>query len=72
MAGERCPKSGKRIRVADHLRGKFVRCSNSAASFVAGMPDAPTVELKEAGADRWEKIKEGVGSALDDLKKVFE
>ncbi len=29
-------------------------------------------ELKEAGADRWEKVKEGVGSALDDLKKVFE
>ena len=29
-------------------------------------------ELKEAGADRWEKVKEGVGSALDDLKKVIE
>jgi hypothetical protein len=29
-------------------------------------------ELKEAGVDRWEKIKEGVGSALDDLKKVIE
>lgn len=29
-------------------------------------------ELKAAGADRWEKVKEGVGSALDDLKKVFE
>ena len=29
-------------------------------------------ELKEAGADRWEKVKEGVGSAFDDLKKVFE
>jgi TolA-binding protein len=29
-------------------------------------------ELKEAGADRWEKVKEGVGRALDDLKKVFE
>lgn len=29
-------------------------------------------ELKEAGADRWEKVKEGVGSALDDLKKVFD
>jgi len=29
-------------------------------------------ELKEAGADRWEKVKEGVGSALDDLTKVFE
>lgn len=29
-------------------------------------------ELKEAGADRWEKVKAGVGSALDDLKKVFE
>lgn len=29
-------------------------------------------ELKDAGADRWEKIKEGVGSAFDDLKKVFE
>ena len=29
-------------------------------------------ELKEAGADRWEKVKEGVGNALDDLKKAFE
>ena len=29
-------------------------------------------ELKAAGADRWEKIKEGVGSALDDLKKMFQ
>jgi hypothetical protein len=29
-------------------------------------------ELKEAGAARWEKVKEGVGSALDDLKGVFE
>jgi Skp family chaperone for outer membrane proteins len=29
-------------------------------------------ELKEAGADRWEKVKEGVGNALDDLKKVFD
>ncbi len=29
-------------------------------------------EVKESGADRWEKVKEGVGSALDDLKKVFE
>lgn len=29
-------------------------------------------ELKEAGPDRWEKVKEGVGNALDDLKKVFE
>jgi hypothetical protein len=29
-------------------------------------------ELKAASADRWEKVKEGVGNALDDLKKVFE
>jgi TolA-binding protein len=29
-------------------------------------------ELKEASADRWEKVKEGVGNAFDDLKKVFE
>jgi hypothetical protein len=29
-------------------------------------------ELKEASADRWEKVKDGVGSALDDLKKVIE
>lgn len=29
-------------------------------------------ELQEAGADRWEKIKDGVGSALDHLKKIFE
>jgi hypothetical protein len=29
-------------------------------------------ELKEAGAGRWEKVKESVGNALDDLKKVFE
>lgn len=29
-------------------------------------------ELKEASVDRWEKIKEGVGSALDDLKKSIE
>ena len=29
-------------------------------------------ELKTAGHDRWEKVKEGVGSALDDQKKVVE
>ena len=29
-------------------------------------------ELKEAGADRWEKVRGGVGTAFDDLKKVFE
>jgi hypothetical protein len=29
-------------------------------------------ELKVAGADRWEKVKEGVGSAFDDLKRVFD
>ena len=29
-------------------------------------------ELKTAGADRWEKVKEGVGSAFEDLKKIFE
>ena len=29
-------------------------------------------ELKEASADRWEKVKEGVKNALDDLKKVFD
>ncbi len=29
-------------------------------------------DLKSAGADRWEKVKEGVGNAFDDLKKIFE
>ena len=29
-------------------------------------------ELKEAGADRWEKVKVGVGNAFDDLKKAFD
>lgn len=29
-------------------------------------------ELKAAGADRWEKVKESVGNAFDDLKKMFE
>jgi len=29
-------------------------------------------ELKSASADRWEKIKDGVGNAFDDLKKAFE
>ena len=28
-------------------------------------------ELKEAAPDRWEKIKDGVGTAFDDLKKIF-
>jgi hypothetical protein len=28
-------------------------------------------ELKEAAPDRWEKIKESVGNAFDDLKKIF-
>ena len=37
--------------------------------------DAAAVKLDEvnaAGADRWEKVKEGVGKAFDDLKKIFE
>jgi DnaJ-domain-containing protein 1 len=29
-------------------------------------------ELKEGGVERWEKIKEGLGKALEDLKKAFE
>ena len=29
-------------------------------------------ELKEAGLDRWEKVKDGVGNAFDDLKKIVE
>ena len=29
-------------------------------------------ELKEASHDRWEKVKDGVGNAFDDLKKVFD
>jgi hypothetical protein len=29
-------------------------------------------ELKDASADRWEKIKEGAGSAFADLKKSVE
>ena len=29
-------------------------------------------EVKEASIDRWEKVKDGVGSAFDDLKKIFE
>jgi hypothetical protein len=28
-------------------------------------------ELKSAGADRWEKVKEGVENAFNDLKKIF-
>jgi hypothetical protein len=28
-------------------------------------------ELKEADPGRWEKVKDGVGNAFDDLKKVF-
>lgn len=29
-------------------------------------------ELKGASHDRWEKIKDGVGNAFDDLKKAFD
>ncbi|MCE9529598.1 MAG: apolipoprotein A1/A4/E family protein [Planctomycetes bacterium] len=29
-------------------------------------------ELKEASHDRWEKVKDGVGNAFDDLKKAFD
>jgi DNA anti-recombination protein RmuC len=29
-------------------------------------------ELKDASYDRWEKVKDGVGNAFDDLKKVFD
>jgi hypothetical protein len=29
-------------------------------------------EMKESSHDRWEKVKDGVGSAFEDLKKVFE
>ena len=29
-------------------------------------------ELKVAAPDRWEKVKEEVGNAFDDLKKLFE
>jgi hypothetical protein len=46
MAGEWCPNCGKRIRLADHLRGKFVRCPNCHASFVAGTLDTPTVPVE--------------------------
>jgi predicted Zn finger-like uncharacterized protein len=36
----RCPSCNKRIRIAEHLRGKLIRCSNCSASFVAA--SAPT------------------------------
>lgn len=29
-------------------------------------------EVKNASHDRWEKVKDGVGNAYDDLKKIFE
>lgn len=29
-------------------------------------------ELKTTSHDRWEKVKEGVGNAFDDLKKIFD
>ncbi len=29
-------------------------------------------ELRAASADRWEKIKDGVAAAFDDLKQAFE
>jgi DNA anti-recombination protein RmuC len=29
-------------------------------------------ELRNASHDRWEKIKDGVGNAFDDLKKAFD
>jgi len=29
-------------------------------------------ELKSASADRWDKVKEGVSNAFDDLNKIFE
>jgi len=29
-------------------------------------------EMKEASLDRWEKVKDGVGNAFDDLRKVFD
>ena len=29
-------------------------------------------ELKEASHERWEKVKDGLGNALDDLKKQVE
>ena len=29
-------------------------------------------ELKEASHDRWEKVKDGVENAFEDLKKVVE
>jgi hypothetical protein len=29
-------------------------------------------ELKETSHDRWEKVKDGVGNAFDDLKKIFD
>jgi hypothetical protein len=33
---------------------------------------AMLLELQSASADRWEKVKEGVGNAFDELKTIFE
>ena len=41
--------------------------------FVGGTEAAKKLdELKEASHDRWEKVKDGVGNAFDDLKKAFD
>jgi TolA-binding protein len=66
----------------DELKGRVAKANDQAKEGLAKKLKEAEVkralaakkldELKAAGADRWEKVKEGVGSALDDLKKMFQ
>jgi len=68
----KCKELETRITTAEGQTKKDLEKKLEEAKVKRGAAAKKLDELKEAGADRWEKVKEGVGSALDDLKKVLD
>lgn len=69
---EKCSELKNRAAKAEGQAKKDLDAKLAEAKPKLDAAGTKLAELKAAGADRWEKVKEGVGNAFDDLKKIFE
>jgi hypothetical protein len=68
----KCKELEDHIAKAEGQAKKDLQQKLVAAKIKRGVAAEKLHELKEASADRWEKVKEGAGNAFNDLKKEFE
>jgi TolA-binding protein len=68
----KCKELEGRITKAEGQTKKDLEKKLEEAKAKRGAASKKLDELRDASADRWEKVKEGAGKALDDLKKTFE